>query len=72
MRKPPLFGFEKSGELYKHLIRQGLDVSRQTIENWDTGGTKPNMRLAREVAVALELTKDEVYAWVMENKGVTI
>jgi len=64
MRKPPLFGFEKSGELYKYLVRQGLDVSRQTIENWCTG-TKPNMRIAREVAVVLELTKDEVYAWVM-------
>jgi len=64
MRKPPLFGFKSQAALQKHIIRQGVDISKTTIANWETGA-QPNMRLLREVAIALELTKDEVYAWVM-------
>ena len=40
-----------SETLVKELSKHGLDVSRQTIGNWETGLTTPNCKQLAEIAM---------------------
>ena len=57
----------KKRKLSQEEIAEKINVTRQTVSNWETGQTVPDLYQAKELAKVLEISIDELFENIEEN-----
>lgn len=55
-----IFNLRKKAKLSQEQLAEKLNVTRQTISNWELGQTVPDIVQAKEIAKAFNITLDEL------------
>ena len=63
-----LYHARKKSGLSPENVAEKLGVSRQTISKWETGGTLPDIRQSKRLAVLYHITLDELVKYDFDEQ----
>lgn len=55
-----LFNLRKQNKLTQELVAEQLSVTRQTVSNWESGATKPDIEQIKDLSRLYKLSVDEL------------